>query len=39
MKKSMKPKYVRRRAIAEVLIGQALILIYVGLFVYGILGG
>lgn len=39
MKKSMKPKYVRRRTIAELLIGQALLLIYIGMFVYGILGG
>ena len=37
MNKSMKPKYVRRRAIAEILVGQALVLTYICTFVYGIL--
>ena len=39
MKLNKKGKYIRRRAIAELLIGQAILLIYVGMIVYGIIGG
>lgn len=33
----MEEKYIKRRTVATVLIGQAITLIYVGLFLYGIM--
>lgn len=37
MKYNMEPKYVRRRTIVELLIGQAILITYIGLFIYGII--
>ncbi len=36
MKFRMEEKYIKRRTVATVLIGQAIILIYVCAFLYGI---
>lgn len=37
MKKRTEPKYVVRRTIAQVLIGQATLIMYVAIFVYGMI--
>lgn len=37
MKKRTEPKYVVRRTIAQVLIGQAMLLIFTGMFVIGMI--
>lgn len=37
MKMRMEPKYVKRRAIASFILGQATFLIYVVIFTYGII--
>ena len=37
MRLNMQEKYVKRRTIAEMIIGQATLLMYVIIFVYGII--
>ncbi len=35
-KEGMDPKYVKRRTIVEMIIGQATLLLYIAMIVYGI---
>ena len=37
MKMRMEPKYVKRRAIASFILGQAVFVFYVAIFAYGLI--